>query len=42
MILHVAEFTKVDHQRQLLRAGDVMHSTISGLGAQSNRCVDET
>ena len=27
---------------RLLRAGDVMHSTISGLGAQSNRCVDET
>ncbi len=27
---------------RLLRAGDVMDSTISGLGAQSNRCVDET
>ncbi|MBB3674770.1 fumarylacetoacetate hydrolase family protein [Modestobacter versicolor] len=27
---------------RLLRAGDVMHSTITGLGAQSNRCVDET
>ncbi|MGY1838247.1 MULTISPECIES: fumarylacetoacetate hydrolase family protein [unclassified Modestobacter] len=26
---------------RLLRAGDVMDSTITGLGAQSNRCVDE-
>jgi 2-keto-4-pentenoate hydratase/2-oxohepta-3-ene-1,7-dioic acid hydratase in catechol pathway len=26
---------------RLLRAGDVMDSTITGLGAQANRCVDE-
>jgi 2-keto-4-pentenoate hydratase/2-oxohepta-3-ene-1,7-dioic acid hydratase in catechol pathway len=26
---------------RLLRAGDVMDATITGLGAQSNRCVDE-
>lgn len=26
---------------RLLRAGDVMDSTISGLGAQSNHCIDE-
>jgi 2-keto-4-pentenoate hydratase/2-oxohepta-3-ene-1,7-dioic acid hydratase in catechol pathway len=26
---------------RLLRAGDVMHATITGLGAQTNRCVDE-
>jgi 2-keto-4-pentenoate hydratase/2-oxohepta-3-ene-1,7-dioic acid hydratase in catechol pathway len=26
---------------RLLRTGDVMDSTITGLGAQSNRCVDE-
>ncbi|MEU2349548.1 fumarylacetoacetate hydrolase family protein [Modestobacter sp. NPDC049651] len=29
------------HHGRLLRAGDVMDSTITGLGAQSNRCVDE-
>jgi 2-keto-4-pentenoate hydratase/2-oxohepta-3-ene-1,7-dioic acid hydratase in catechol pathway len=27
---------------RLLRAGDVMDSTITGLGAQANRCVSET
>jgi 2-keto-4-pentenoate hydratase/2-oxohepta-3-ene-1,7-dioic acid hydratase in catechol pathway len=26
---------------RLLRAGDVMHCTITGLGAQTNHCVDE-